>query len=236
MLFRYRLVHFAMQVIRRLLLARLRVVGAENIPERGPYLVVLNHTSVVDTPVLLMTFPIMPWRFFAVKKWETHPIYGPIMGWLGAIYVRRGQIDRSQLRQALGALKEDRVFGLAPEGTRSFVGAMMPAKDGAAYLASRGDVPILPVGLVNNDVLFRNVRRLQPTDLEVRIGRPFRLPDIGRRPRGRDLPLFTHLIMVQIAALLPKRYHGHYQDSPALAALLRGEDPWPYCRDAVQEG
>lgn len=235
MLFRYRLVRFAMQIIRRLLLARLRVVGEENIPDRGPYLVVLNHTSVVDTPVLLMTFPVMPWRFFAVKKWESHPIYGPIMGWLGAIYVRRGEIDRGQLRQALAALRAGTVFGLAPEGTRSFVGAMMPAKDGAAYLASRTNVPILPVGLVNNDVLFDNVRRLRPTELEVRIGRPFYLPDIGRRARGRDLPAFTHLIMARIAALLPKRYHGYYQDSPALAALLRGEDPWPYCEELVRE-
>lgn len=219
-----------MQVTRLLLLARIRVYGREHIPAAGPYIVVLNHTSVADTPVLLLSFPTMPWRFFAVEKWRTHPIYGPIMSWLGAIYVKRDEIDRSQLREALTALKAGQVFGLAPEGTRSETGAMMPAKDGAAYLASRARVPIVPVGLANHDVLFRNVRRLRLTTLEVHVGRPFQLPDLAHRVRSQDLPAYTHLIMVHIAAQLPPRYHGYYADSPALAALLRGADPWPYCQ------
>ena len=89
MLFRYRLVKLAMIIVRIILLARIRVQGLENIPDK-PYIVVLNHTSTVDTPVLLMTFPVQKWRFFAVEKWKYHPIIGPIMGWLGAIYLARG--------------------------------------------------------------------------------------------------------------------------------------------------
>lgn len=230
MLFRYRLVRTSMQFIRTLLGAQVTVVGQENIPAQGPYIVVLNHTSVVDTPVLLMAFPVMRWRFFAVEKWKYHPIYGPIMAWLGAIYLRRDEVDRQQLREALAALEAGIVFGLAPEARRSFTGKMMAAKDGAAYLATRVNVPILPVGLVNNDVLFANVKQWQRTQIEVRVGRPFHLPDMDQRVRSKDLPAYTHLIMIQIAALLPKRYHGYYEDSPALAALLRGEDPWPYCQ------
>ena len=228
-MFRYRLIRLAMQIIRLLLLIRFKVTGRENIPPQGPYIVVLNHTSVVDTPVLLINFPLQKWRFFAVNKWRNHPIYGPIMAWLGAIYIERDTVDRSQLRQALDALEAGTVFGLAPEGSRSFTGQMMAAKDGAAYLASRANVPILPVGLVNNDVLFANVKRLRPTTIEVRIGQPFTLPNLDGRARSTDLPALTHFIMVHIAAQLPVRYHGYYADSPALAALLRGEDPWPYC-------
>ena len=230
-MFRYRLIRLAMQISRLLLLARFRVVGREHIPAHGPYIVVLNHTSVVDTPVLLLNFPLQKWRFFAVEKWRTHPIYGPIMAWLGAIYIERDKVDRSQLREALDSLKAGTVFGLAPEGSRSFTGQMMAAKDGAAYLASRAKVPILPVGLVNNDVLFANVVKFKPTTIEVRVGRPFHLPDLGRRVRSQDLAAYTHYIMVHIAAQLPPLYHGHYAGSPALAALRRGEDPWPYCQD-----
>lgn len=232
-MFRYRLIRFLMNLVRFLLGASIQVTGRENIPAAGPYIVVLNHTSVVDTPVLLMSFPLMNWRFFAVEKWKYHPIYGPIMAWLGAIYVKRGEIDRTRLREALAALQEGTVFGLAPEGQRSFNGELMSAKDGAAYLASRAGVPVIPVGLVNNDVLFENVRQFRRTTLGVRIGRQFVLPDLGRRPRSKDMPSFTHLIMVQIAAQLPPKYHGSYRDSPALAALLQGEDPWPHCTAAV---
>jgi hypothetical protein len=86
------------------------------------------------------------------------------------------------------------------------------------------------VALVNTDILFATTRRLRRSKVEVRIGQPYRLPDIGGRARSRDLTAYTHLIMIKIAALLPPRYHGVYRDSPALQALLAGEDPWPYCR------
>lgn len=234
-MFRYKLIRLAMHGVRSLLRMRITVQGEENIPAEGPYLVVLNHTSVADTPVLLITFPLMAWRFFAVKKWKYHPVYGPIMSWLGAIYVDRGEIDRATLRQAMQAIRQGTVFGLAPEGQRSFTGQMMEAKVGAAYLASRTDVPIVPVGIVNNDRLFPNAKQLRATHVEVRIGEPFRLPPLGRRAKGADLQAYTHLIMVQIAALLPARYHGFYADSPALAALQRGADPWPYCHEAIHE-
>jgi 1-acyl-sn-glycerol-3-phosphate acyltransferase len=230
MLFRYRLVSLAMNLIRLILLARFKVIGRENIPPQGPYIVVLNHTSVVDTPVLLLNFPVQKWRFFAVEKWRHHPIFGPLMGWLGAIYIERGEADRRSLREALEAIDAGIAFGLAPEGTRSHSRQLMAAKDGAAFLASRANVPILPVGLVNCDHLFDNFKRLKSTRIEVRIGQPFTLPEAEGRIRSRDLPAYTHFIMVQIAALLPDSYRGYYADSPALAALLAEEDPWPLCQ------
>lgn len=229
-MFRFRLTRFILNIIRLLLLARIKVTGLENLPAKRPYIVVLNHTSVIDTPVLLLAFPVVQWHFFAVEKWREHPVYGPLMGWLGAIYIKRNEIDRTQLRRAMAALNGDTVFGLAPEGTRSKDGRMKSAKDGAAFLAYRTQVPIVPVGLVNNDRLFANIKRFKITRLEIRIGEPFQLPDVGRRAKSEALIAFTHLIMVRIAALLPQRYHGDYQDSPALAALQNGEDPWPLCQ------
>lgn len=218
-----------MNLVRLLLLATLRTTGRENIPPSGPFIVAVNHMSTADTPLLLVAFPPIRWRFFAGEKWRSHWIIGPIMGWLGAIYINRAAVGRQALREAMAALEAGAVFGLAPEGSRSKGGEMRRAKLGAAYLASRTGVPILPVGLVNTDRLFANAQRLRRTRLEVVIGRPFVLPDVGHRPDRQDLAAYTHLIMVRIAALLPEQYHGYYKDSPALAAVLAGEDPWPYC-------
>jgi 1-acyl-sn-glycerol-3-phosphate acyltransferase len=226
---RYRLAHYVLKFF-QLLLADMKVSGRENIPSSGPYIITANHMSTADTPLIFLAFPPLPWRFFAGEKWQNHWLWGPLMGWLGAIFINRGEVDRRALRQAFKAIEDGAVFGTAPEGTRSKIGAMQAAKDGAAYLASRANVTIVPVGLVNTDILFANSRRLRRSKIEVHIGQPYMLPDVGGRARSRDLSAYTHLIMIQIAALLPARYHGVYKDSPALHALLSGEDPWPYCR------
>lgn len=217
----------------RVIVGSLTVKGRENIPASGPYIMVVNHMSKADPPLVFLAFPPMRMRFFAGEKWENHVLFGPIMKAAGAIYIKRGEVDRSALREAMKAVKEGSVFGLAPEGTRSRVGHLIKGKDGAAYLASRTQVPVLPVGVVNTDVLGDNVKRLRRTHMEVRVGEPFRLPDLGRRAKGEDLEAYTHLIMVQIANLLPERYHGYYARSPALAALQQGEDPWPACLEAA---
>jgi 1-acyl-sn-glycerol-3-phosphate acyltransferase len=211
-------------------LADVTVIGKENIPLQGPFLVTTNHMSAADTPLLFVSFPTQEWRFFAGEKWQDHWLWGPMMGWLGAIYIKRGEVDRGAIQKALKAIEEGAVFGLAPEGKRSKAGEMQGAKTGAAYLASRGKAPILPVGIINTDILFANVRKFKRTRVEVIIGEPYYLPDLGRRARSADLEAYTQLIMVHIAALLPERYHGVYRDNPALKALLAGEDPWPYCQ------
>ena len=229
---RYKIARSSWKVI-QLALADVVVTGEENIPQEGPFLVTINHMSAADTPLLLVSFPAQEWRFFAGEKWQDHWLWGPMMGALGAIFIKRGEVDRQAIQEALKAIEEGAVFGLAPEGTRSKVGEMQEAKTGAAYLASRGQAPILPVGIVNTDILFANVRRFKRARVEVRIGQPYYLPDLGRRARSTDFAAYTHLIMVHIAALLPERYHGIYRDSPALQALQAGEDPWPYCQEQV---
>jgi 1-acyl-sn-glycerol-3-phosphate acyltransferase len=210
-----------------------KVTGRENVPPAGPYIIVVNHMSKADPCLLLMAFPPIRLRFFAGEKWENHFFFGPIMRWAGAIYINRGEVDRGALKEAMEALKNGSIFGLAPEGTRSRVGHLIEARDGAAYLASRANVPIVPVGVVNTDKVGANVLRLRRTRLEAHIGKPFMLPQLGRRPKGHELTAYTHLIMVHLAALLPEHHRGFYHSSPALAALLRGEDPWPYCLAAA---
>lgn len=225
------IVHILRAILRFVLfvVGSMSVTGRENVPEEGPYIIVVNHMSKADPVLLFLALPPMRLRFFAGEKWEKHFLFGPIMKMVGVIYINRGEVDRKALRQAIEAIRGGSIFGLAPEGTRSRHGHLIKAKDGAAYLASRVGAPILPCAVTNTDVVGRNVMRLRRTHFDVHFGEPFTLPSLGHRAKGRELEAYTHLIMIRIASLLPERYHGYYADSPALAALQRGEDPWPYC-------
>jgi 1-acyl-sn-glycerol-3-phosphate acyltransferase len=191
--------------------------------------VATNHMSKADPPLLLLALGPVPLRFFAGEKWERHLIFGPIMKWVGAIYINRGEVDRKALREALHAIEAGSIFGLAPEGTRSRIGALIQARDGAAYLATRAKAPVVPFGVVNSDAVGRNLMRLRRTQLEIHIGRAVQLPERGRRPKGAELAAYTRYIMIHIAALLPDWQRGFYRESRALAALEKGRDPWPYC-------
>lgn len=228
-MWRFRVARVFFTIVQRIL-CRLVVTGQENIPPSGPYILTVNHMSTADIGIVFVGFPTQSWRYFAGEKWARHPLWGPLMSWLGVIFINRGEVDRRALREALAALEGGAVFALAPEGTRSKVGYMQPGKDGAAYLASQAGVPILPVGINNSDVLFANTRRLRRITITMRIGPSFSLPPLGRRVRSQDLERYTQLIMTHIAAFVEPRHRGVYGHTPALAALLAGEDPWPYCQ------
>lgn len=190
------------------LFVRREYVGVENFPE-PPYILVTNHVSVFDTPVLLTACPHTI-RAMAASKHKRNPIYAPLLVMMGSIWVRRGEVDREALRQSLNLLKEGGVLGMAPEGTRARgVYALQEGKTGPAYLATRADVPLVPVGITGTEHIKHNLLRLRRTPVRVVVGQPFRLPQSGR-VRGQKLHEYTDIIMRRIAELLPEEYRGVY--------------------------
>jgi len=227
------------RIVIRIILAfvgSLEVLGLENLPPSGPYLIVTNHLSIVDVAIVPIAFPKQQMRVFAADKYRRNPLFGPLLGLSGAIWVRRGEVDRKALREAIRALQDGEVLGMAPEGTRSRDRVLHKGHQGPAYVASRAKVPLVPIGIINSDQFADNLRRLRRTAFQTIIGHPFDLPDLGHRPKSRELEAYTELIMVQIAHLLPERYHGHYAGNPALAALAVGQDPWSIIRDTAGLG
>jgi 1-acyl-sn-glycerol-3-phosphate acyltransferase len=191
------------------LTTRLELVGVENIPDEPPYLLVTNHLSALDLPVLLFVLPHTI-RAFAASKHKSNLIFGPILEAAKTVWVRRGEVDRHALREALNVLKHGEVLGVAPEGTRANEShALQEAKAGAAYIATRADVPILPVGIAGTEKIKQNLLRLRRTPVHVVVGEPFRLPETGH-VRGKKLFEYTDLIMQRIAELLPIKYRGVY--------------------------
>jgi 1-acyl-sn-glycerol-3-phosphate acyltransferase len=190
-------------------LTRRECAGLENLDLEPPYIVALNHISVFDTPAMLTLFRHRVVAF-AAEKHRANPVYGPLLEAMGTIFVRRGEVDRQALRDALAWLAQGGVLGVAPEGTRARgTYALQEAKTGIAYLATRASVPILPVGIAGTERLKDNMLRLRRTDLRIAVGEPIRLPKAGRAG-GEELRVYTDLVMARIAGLLPEEYRGVY--------------------------
>lgn len=191
------------------LITRREYIGLEHIPDEPPYILVTNHMSAFDSAMVITACPHTI-RAFAAAKHKRNPFYALILTIMGSIWVRRGEVDRKALRQALDVLKRGEALGMAPEGTRSRGPyALQKGKTGPAYIATRTDAQIVPVGLVGTEKIKRNLPRLRRTDVRVVVGQPFRLPESGR-VRSKKLREYTDLIMRNIAELLPEEYRGVY--------------------------
>jgi len=187
------------------------VVGVENVPQNGPLISVSNHTHWLDPPLLMGSLPRRIYPLVA-DKWRHRPVIGQLVASVGAIFIRRGEVDRRALRQAMAVLKQGKVLGIAPEGTRSKTGAMQRGRGGAAYIASSMGVPLLPVGIISVEKALGKLRRLRRPQVKVVIGRPFTLATLPGKAGGRSkcLEEYTTQIMHRIAELLPEEYRGLY--------------------------
>lgn len=218
----YRVVRGVIALLAKILIRRIVIEGGENIPKSGPYILVLNHLSFLDAPIICVATPHLLY-LLAGERYEHH-IFAPILKVAGCIFVRRGEIDREALRQATAALEDGHVLAVAIEGTRSTTGGLAEGKTGAAYLATRANVPILPAGIWGTEEVGPAWHRWRRGGTcTVRFGKVFRLPE--GRARSSDLDSYTDEIMTSLAALLPEKYRGVYRDHPALAAKLREAIP-----------
>jgi 1-acyl-sn-glycerol-3-phosphate acyltransferase len=204
----YRILRVIAIIIAKLT-TRLELIGVGNIPSDPPYLLVTNHLSAFDIPLLAAIFP-HPLRALAAIEHRSNLLYAPILAASGVIWVRRGEVDRQALRQALAVLERGEALGIAPEGTRSDKShALQEGKAGVAYIATRADVPIVAVGIAGSEKIKSSLFRLRRTKVRVRIGEPFRLPESGH-VRSQELREYTDIIMRRIASLLPEKYRGVY--------------------------
>jgi len=184
-----------------------RVEGIEKVPRQGPFLLVANHRSLADPPIVGWAVGHKVGRiihFMAKEEMRRWPIIGWLAEGSGVFFVRRGEGDRSAQRAALQLLAEGRPIAIFPEGTRSKDSTLGPPKPGAALLAIRSGAPLLPVAITGTERLFPGHSRVpHRTRVVVRIGPPFSLEHIpsGRIPREL-LREGTDRIMHEIAALL----------------------------------
>ncbi|MBI2836670.1 MAG: 1-acyl-sn-glycerol-3-phosphate acyltransferase [Chloroflexi bacterium] len=191
------------------LLTDRRVQGKENVPRHGPFLVVANHMNLTDPPLVAISIGRRP-RFMAKKELFRLKPAAFILRAVGAFPVDRRRFDRATVRQAEETFARGLPLIMFPEATRSKNARLQPAFPGAAMLATRNSVPILPVGITGTERIRGAGWLLSRPRITVNIGKPFQLPLSDSRLTRDDLSSYTEIIMGNIATLLPIQYRGVY--------------------------
>ena len=186
------------------------VEGRENVPPMGPLLVVANHQSNMDPPLLTASIANRRLYFLAKEGIFINPIVRAFLRSFGAFPLKRTGTDVQSFRWLTRKLASDQAVVIFPEGTRR-PGSMRESAPGVALLALRCEVPILPVGITGTERMSPLWRVAFPTgDIKVRIGQVFSLPVIEGKVRRPQLEELTRMIMQRVAALLPESYRGLY--------------------------
>jgi 1-acyl-sn-glycerol-3-phosphate acyltransferase len=176
---------------------RWKIKGIENLPSEGPVILAINHVSVWDPIVAACSIP-RPVAFMAKAELFTVPLFGSVLHRLGVFPVKRGQGDMSAIRQSLKVLKEQKVLGLFPEGTRSKTGELQKGLPGVALLMDKGNATVLPIKVTGTKKLLTKGWG----KIEVVIGSPL-TPEMMKTPQEvtNSREWVTEQIMNALASL-----------------------------------
>lgn len=164
---------------------RMNIEGREHLPATGPYVIAPIHRSYVDTPITAC-ISSRRIRFMGKQEvWKYRPT-GWFVSALGAFPVNRGTADREALNRCIAVLEGGEPLVLFPEGERKDGPLVHPLFDGAAYVAARAGVPIIPVGIGGSaEVMPRHAKMIHPRKVCVVIGEPIHV-DLAAAGDGAD--------------------------------------------------
>jgi 1-acyl-sn-glycerol-3-phosphate acyltransferase len=187
------------------LFAKVTVNGTENIPKRGAVLIVSNHMAYLDPPILAVMLPRTLY-FVAKRELLKYRITAWAMHKIHAIPIRRFALDREGLENIFQHIDKGKAIGFFPEGTRSGASGLKKANQGAAYIAFKSGVKVVPVGIVGTDRINSFLRIPFPfSKIVVNIG------EVIEFDQREDLNKGTEVIMNKIAELLPESLRGIYK-------------------------
>lgn len=173
----YRSLRFLVQGVAKMWL-RLSVTGVENLPRSGGYVLAPGgHRSILDTPMVAIVGPRLL-RFMGAENYFKIPVLGWFLETVGGFPVERDATDRAAMRLAEEVLANGEPLVVFPEGTRQSGPVVQELKHGAAFLACRAGVPIVPVGLGGAERAWpKGSRWIRPSKVTIVVGEPIHPPE-----------------------------------------------------------
>ncbi len=190
---------------------RVRYIGLENIPSDGGGILAPNHSSFLDPLIVACRVP-RPMVFIAHQMFFDREPLGTWMRQAGGFPVATGGDSTASIREVVRALRNGRLLGMFPEGTRSWDGRLLPPMPGVGLLVSATDVPVIPVHVDGAYRAWPRHRRFPlPRRITIRFGTPVALADLrakattDRAHRRDHQQAIATAVMDAIAALDPSR-------------------------------
>ena len=165
---------------------RYRIEGREHLPREGGCVIVANHRSFLDIPLIAASTPRHV-CFVARDTLAKSRAVGFLIKHTGAVMVRRGATDRAAVREMVEHLKLGDALAIYPEGTRSPDGRVREFQRGTAVIARQAKVPLVPCGIRGTgDILPRGASLPRPRRCSIRYGPPIDSADKDALERARD--------------------------------------------------
>lgn len=175
---------------------RTRIIGLENIPENGAFILAANHVSNWDPP-FLGTFIKREVCYMGKEELFKNPVMAWACRNLHVFPVKRGAADKTAIKTAVKILKDGKCLGIFPEGTRSKTGKLGKAEAGVSLIAAMTKAPIIPAAIVNTEKIFSS--EVKFPRLAVVYGKPIQFT--GSTKDKEALANFAQSIMNEIAKL-----------------------------------
>lgn len=170
---------------------RIEIRGTENLPKQGAYIICGNHVNTLDAAAIVL---LSKSKIRFIGKYELFK--SRILRWLAHLFdiipIKRNMQDMEAMKRCLKALKNEEILGIFPEGTRKGIEKKEKAKGGAAFMAMRAKVPIVPVGIIGTFKPF--------SKLILNYGKPITFDNYDVQNK-EDLEKATNMVMDNIIML-----------------------------------
>lgn len=212
----YWIVRNATSVVSRIYF-RASYEGLENVPATGAFVLAPVHRSNLDF-ALMSVLTTRRMRYMGKESLWKYPWFGRIIAAMGAYPVSRGTADREALRRTIEVLGEGDGLVLFPEGTRRSGPVVEELFEGAAFVASRAGVPIVPVGIGGTErAMPKGARVPRPAKVRVIVGPPLLpppLPEGRRHPSRKAIHELTHALQRELQRLLDQAEGSNPSELP----------------------